>query len=79
MNATARMPCALAAIILSGGSARCFAHIGVIKVLEQAGIRPDLVVGASAGSIAGALHASGRGRRAVRRIRRRLCARIMLA
>ena len=38
-------------LVLSGGSARGFAHIGVIKVLEQAGIRPDLVVGTSAGGI----------------------------
>ena len=50
---------AAVALVLSGGSARGFAHIGVIKVLEQAGIRPDLVVGASAGSIVGALYASG--------------------
>lgn len=47
------------ALVLSGGSARGFAHIGVIRVLEQAGIRPDLVVGTSAGSIVGALYASG--------------------
>ena len=47
------------ALVLSGGSARGFAHIGVIKVLEEARIRPDLVVGASAGSIVGALYAAG--------------------
>ena len=47
------------ALVLSGGSARGFAHIGVIRVLEQAGIRPDLIVGTSAGSIVGALYASG--------------------
>ena len=47
------------ALVLSGGSARGFAHIGVIKVLEQAGIRPDLIVGTSAGGIVGALYASG--------------------
>ena len=47
------------ALVLSGGSARGFAHIGVIRVLEQAGIRPDLIVGSSAGSIVGALYASG--------------------
>ena len=47
------------ALVLSGGAARGFAHIGVIKVLEQAGIRPDLVVGTSAGAIVGALYASG--------------------
>lgn len=47
------------ALVLSGGSARGFAHIGVIKVLEEAGIRADLIVGTSAGSIVGALYASG--------------------
>lgn len=48
------------ALVLSGGSARGFAHIGVLKVLEQNGIQPDLIVGSSAGSIVGGLYASGR-------------------
>ena len=48
------------ALVLSGGAARGFAHVGVLKVLEQEGIRPDLIVGSSAGSIVGALYASGR-------------------
>ena len=47
------------ALVLSGGAARGFAHVGVIKALEANGLRPDLVVGASAGSIVGALYASG--------------------
>lgn len=47
------------ALVLSGGSARGFAHVGVIKVLEQHGLRPDIIVGTSAGSIVGALYASG--------------------
>ena len=47
------------ALVLSGGSARGYAHIGVIKVLEANGLKPDLVVGTSAGSIVGALYASG--------------------
>jgi NTE family protein len=47
------------ALVLSGGSARGFAHIGVIKVLEEAGIEPDLVVGTSAGSIVAVAYASG--------------------
>ena len=42
-----------------GGAARCFAHIGVIQVLEEAGIRPDLVVGTSAGSLVATLYAAG--------------------
>ena len=49
------------ALVLSGGSARGFAHVGVIKVLEANGLRPSLVVGSSAGSLVGALYASGLG------------------
>ncbi len=47
------------ALVLSGGSARGFAHVGVIKVLEAHGLKPDIIVGTSAGSIVGALYASG--------------------
>jgi len=47
------------ALVLGGGAARGFAHIGVIKALESQGIFPDLVVGTSAGSLVGALYAAG--------------------
>ena len=47
-------------LALGGGAARGFAHIGVIQVLEEAGIRPNLVVGTSAGSLVAALYASGK-------------------
>jgi NTE family protein len=47
------------AVVLGGGSARGFAHIGVIKALEAAGIKPDLIVGCSAGSLVGAFWAAG--------------------
>ncbi|MES2423655.1 MAG: patatin-like phospholipase family protein [Pseudomonadota bacterium] len=47
-------------LALGGGAARGFAHIGVIQVLEEAGIKPDLVVGTSAGSLVGAIYASGK-------------------
>ena len=47
-------------LALGGGAARGFAHVGVIQVLEEAGIRPDLVAGTSAGSLVAALYASGR-------------------
>jgi len=47
------------ALALGGGAARGFAHIGVIKALEAQGIVPDIVVGTSAGSVVGALYASG--------------------
>lgn len=47
------------ALVLGGGAARGFAHIGVIKALEAQGIVPDIVVGTSAGSVVAALYASG--------------------
>lgn len=47
------------ALVLGGGAARGFAHVGVIKALEAQGIVPDIVVGTSAGSVVGALYASG--------------------
>jgi NTE family protein len=50
-------------LALGGGAARGFAHVGVIEVLEEAGIKPDLVVGTSAGSLVAALYASGRNGR----------------
>jgi NTE family protein len=46
-------------LALGAGAARGFAHIGVIKALEAQGIRPDIVVGSSAGSVIAALFASG--------------------
>jgi NTE family protein len=48
------------ALVLGGGAARGFAHIGVIRVLEQERIPVDLVVGTSVGSLIGALYASHR-------------------
>jgi NTE family protein len=47
-------------LALGGGAARGFAHIGVLQVLEEAGIVPSLVVGTSAGSLVAALFAAGR-------------------
>jgi predicted acylesterase/phospholipase RssA len=47
------------ALVLSGGGAKGLAHIGVLRVLDSLGIRPDLVVGTSMGSIIGAMYASG--------------------
>ena len=46
-------------LALGGGAARGFAHVGVISVLESVGIVPDIIVGTSAGSLVGALYASG--------------------
>ena len=47
-------------LALGGGAARGFAHVGVIAVLEEAGMRPQFVVGTSAGSLVAALYASGK-------------------
>jgi NTE family protein len=46
-------------LVLSGGGARGIAHIGVIRVLEELHIAPDLIVGTSMGSIIGGLYAAG--------------------
>lgn len=46
-------------LVLSGGGAMGMAHVGAIQTLEKLGIRPDLVVGTSMGSIVGGLYASG--------------------
>jgi NTE family protein len=45
------------ALVLSGGASRGFAHVGVIKVLEEQHIPIDIVVGTSAGSLTGAMYA----------------------
>lgn len=47
-------------LALGGGAARGFAHVGVIQVLEENGIRPDFIAGTSAGSLVAALYASGK-------------------
>ena len=47
------------ALVLSGGGARGAAHIGVLKVLEELHVKPDLIVGTSMGSIVGGLYAAG--------------------
>lgn len=47
------------ALVLGGGGCRGYGHIGVLRVLEANGMRPDLVVGSSAGSLVGAFYASG--------------------
>ena len=47
-------------LALGGGAARGFAHVGVIAVLEEAGFKPAVVVGTSAGSLVAALYASGK-------------------
>ncbi len=55
-------------LALGGGAARGFAHIGVIQVLEENGIKVDLVAGTSAGSLVAALYASGKGGRELQQL-----------
>ena len=46
-------------LVLSGGGAKGLAHIGVLKAIEQAGVKIDYIAGTSTGAIVGALYASG--------------------
>ena len=46
-------------LVLSGGGARGFAHLGVYKAMQELGIKPDIISGTSAGAIAGLIFASG--------------------
>jgi len=62
----------LVALALGSGGARGFAHIGVIKALEEAGIVPDIVTGSSSGAVVAALYASGRQARELEVIALRL-------
>jgi len=55
-------------LALGGGAARGFAHVGVIQVLEEAGIRPTLVTGTSAGSLVAAIYASGKNGKQLQRV-----------
>ena len=47
------------ALVLCGGGAKGAAHLGVLKVLEEVGIRPDMIVGTSIGGIVGGLYSMG--------------------
>ncbi|MFO8087986.1 MAG: patatin-like phospholipase family protein [Bacteroidales bacterium] len=55
-------------VVLSGGGARGFAHLGVLQALEEMDVRPDMISGASAGAIAAALYADGYSPREVVKI-----------
>jgi NTE family protein len=46
-------------LVLSGGAARGFTHLGALKALEEFGMKPDIISGVSAGAIVGALYADG--------------------
>jgi NTE family protein len=58
----------LVALALGGGGTRGYAHIGVIKALEDAGVVPDIVTGSSAGAVVAALYAGGHGAADLERI-----------
>lgn len=60
------------ALVLSGGGAKGFAHIGVIEILDSLGLKPDLVVGTSIGAIVGGLYASGYSGRQIDSVLHRL-------
>lgn len=47
------------ALVLCGGGAKGAAHVGVLKVLEQAGIKPDMIIGTSIGGIVGGIYSLG--------------------
>jgi len=46
-------------LVLGSGAARGWAHVGVVRALERAGVRPDIVCGTSVGALVGAAYASG--------------------
>jgi len=46
-------------VVLSGGSAKGFAHVGVLKVLERVGIPIDCIAGTSMGAVVGGLYSVG--------------------
>ena len=48
------------ALVLGGGAAKGYAHIGVLKALEENGIKPDLIVGTSMGALVGGMYAMGK-------------------
>lgn len=62
----------LVALVLGGGGCRGYGHIGVLRVLEKQGLKPDLIVGSSAGSLVGALHAAGLSAASIERLGARI-------
>jgi NTE family protein len=58
----------LVGLALGAGGTKGWAHVGVIKVLHEAGVRIDLVVGASAGALIGPLYAAARDTKAMERV-----------
>lgn len=48
-------------VALSGGGARGFSHAGALQAMEDVGMKPDIIAGVSAGSVAAVMYAAGRG------------------
>jgi NTE family protein len=55
-------------LVLSGGGARGFAHLGLLQALNESGIFPDVISGTSAGAIVGSLYADGHSPREIMHI-----------
>jgi hypothetical protein len=51
--------------VFSSGGPRGFVHVGVLKALDELGLAPDLIVGASVGAVVGSLRAAGRSAREI--------------
>ncbi len=66
-------------LVLSGGGAHGIAHLGVIKVMEEAGLRPDLITGVSMGSIIGGLYSIGYSADSIQKILRSLNWKVILS
>ncbi|MDR2938261.1 MAG: patatin-like phospholipase family protein [Prevotellaceae bacterium] len=60
LRAAAENPQGNIGVVLSGGAARGFAHLGVLQALEDYGIMPTYVAGSSMGAVLGAIYASGK-------------------
>lgn len=56
------------ALILGGGGAKGFAHVGVLEALETHNIKPDIIIGTSSGAMVGAMYASGKSAQELRQI-----------
>lgn len=55
-------------LVLGGGGARGLAHLGVLEALQEAGIKPDVISGVSAGAIVGAFYANGMAPRKIHEV-----------
>lgn len=66
-------------LVLSGGGAHGIAHIGVLKVMEEAGLRPDIITGVSMGSIIGGLYSIGYSADSIQKILKKINWKLLLS